>query len=158
MSDSQPPVFDPSTFSNKPYALRVEKPWGYELHWVPEDRPYMGKVMHINTGCRQSMQIHDTKEETYFLLSGRAAVIWENNKGELITTELRPGFGYTSCVGQRHRLVSITECDIMEASTPEKGTTWRLEDDYARSNEKLGPGNKERTAEYYKKLREEKVA
>jgi hypothetical protein len=32
-------------------------------------------------------------------------------------------------------LVGITDCDIIEVSTPEQGTTWRLEDDYARPDE-----------------------
>ena|SRR5690349_9436300 len=129
------PHFDPTGFSNEPYIKRVEKPWGYELHWVPEGAPYMGKLMHVNAGARMSMQIHDVKQESYFVTSGRAAIIWENNKGELIETELKPGFGYRTLVGQKHRLVGITDCDIMEASTPESGTTWRLEDDYSRSNE-----------------------
>ena len=38
-------------------------------------------------------------------------------------------------VGQRHRLIGITDCDIFEVSTPEIGTTFRLEDDYKRPDE-----------------------
>ena len=41
------PTFDPATFSNDAYVVRVDKPWGYELHWVREDAPYMGKILHI---------------------------------------------------------------------------------------------------------------
>lgn len=133
--NSTTPTFDASAFHNQPYARRVEKPWGYELHWVREDAPYMGKVLHINAGGRLSLQVHDEKEESYFIISGRGMVAWENNKGELIETELEPGMGYSTQVGQKHRLVGITDCDIIEASTPEKGTTWRLEDDYARPHE-----------------------
>ena len=59
-----PPTFDPATFSNDPYVKRVDKPWGYELHWVPEDAPYMGKILHINAGARLSLQLHDEKQET----------------------------------------------------------------------------------------------
>jgi mannose-6-phosphate isomerase-like protein (cupin superfamily) len=138
MSDdnqSQVPYFDPNDFSTEPYVKKVEKPWGYELHWVPEGKPYIAKIEHVNAGARMSLQVHDQKEESWFLMSGRAAVIWENGKGELVETELRPGMGYSTNIGQRHRLVGITDCDIIEASTPEKGTTWRLEDDYERPNE-----------------------
>lgn len=136
MSDtSQAPTFDPSGFTNSPYAKRIEKPWGYELHWVPETAPYMGKVLHIQADARLSLQVHDTKQESWFLLSGRAAVIWEDARGELIETELQPGQGYTIQIGQKHRLKGITDCDIIEVSTPEQGTTWRLEDDYARPDE-----------------------
>lgn len=130
-----PPHFDPAQFSTDSYVKRIDKPWGYELHWVPADAPYMGKVIHIHAGARLSLQLHDEKQESWLLMNGKAAVIWENAVGELIQTELMPGQGYSTKLGQRHRLMGITDCDIVEVSTPELGTTWRLEDDYARSNE-----------------------
>ena len=136
--------FDKSSFANDGYVKRVEKPWGYELHFVQEDLPYMGKLMHINANCRQSMQIHDAKQETYLVTLGQAKVIWENNKGELIETELEKGKGYRTLIGQRHRLCGITDCDIIEFSTPEMGTTWRLEDDYKRPDETPQQRKKER--------------
>jgi len=49
--------------------------------------------------------------------------------------QLQKGFGYTTIIGQKHRHQAVTDCDVIEASTPEIGTTWRLEDDYARPNE-----------------------
>lgn len=139
-----PKQFDKSTFTNQPYIKRVEKPWGYELHWVPEDKPYMGKVIHINRGARLSLQIHDKKQESWILLRGKAKVIWENNKGELVETELENDKGFTTEIGQRHRLVGITDCDIIEVSSPEMGTTLRLEDDYKRPDETEEQRKKER--------------
>ena len=129
------PVFDPSSFSNDSYIERNKKPWGYELLFASGDSPYMIKLMHINAGCRQSLQVHDEKQETYVLIKGEASLIWENNRGELLETKLEPFVGYKTSLGQKHRLCGITDCDIMEGSTPEKGTTWRLEDDYARPDE-----------------------
>ncbi|OGH24199.1 MAG: hypothetical protein A3B47_04365 [Candidatus Levybacteria bacterium RIFCSPLOWO2_01_FULL_39_24] len=136
--------FDPKNFSNSPYVKRVEKPWGYELHWVPEDKPYMGKLLHINAEARLSLQYHDQKTESWFIVKGQGKVIWDNDKGELVETELKPGVGYTSQIGQRHRLCGITDCDIIEVSTPEMGTTWRLEDDYKRPDETPQQRKKER--------------
>lgn len=132
---STAPVYDPSNFSTDAYARRIDKPWGYEIHWVPADLPYMGKIIHIDAGKRLSLQIHDVKQESFTILSGRASVMWENDQGELIETELQPGVGYTVDIGQKHRLVGITDCDVIEVSTPELGTTWRLEDDFARPDE-----------------------
>jgi mannose-6-phosphate isomerase len=143
MTDT-PPTSDPAGFSNDPYVKRVEKPWGYELHWVRENAPYMGKVLHINAGARLSLQLHDEKEETWFLMNGRAKVLWDDNTGQLVETELQSGQGYSSAVGQRHRLIGITDCDVLEVSTPERGTTWRLEDDSARPNETPAQREKER--------------
>ena len=129
------PKYDPSNFTTDAYMRRVEKPWGYELHWVPETAPYMGKIIHIHAGKRLSLQLHDEKQESWLLIGGEAIVVWENNFGELVETKLEAGQGYTTDLGQKHRLVGVTDCDIVEVSTPEKGTTWRLEDDYARPHE-----------------------
>lgn len=126
---------DKSNFNNSSYVKKIDKPWGYELHWVPEDKPYIGKLLHINAGARLSLQYHDEKQESWWIVSGKGKVIWDNKQGELIETELEHGKGYTTQIGQRHRLVGITDCDIIEVSTPEKGTTYRLEDDYSRPDE-----------------------
>jgi len=134
MADT-PPKFDTTFFDINPYVKRIDKPWGYELHWVPETAPYIGKVIHVNKGARLSLQIHDEKQESWFVIKGEAAVIWEGADGKLVQTKLEPGFGYSTEIGQRHRLIGVTDCDIIEVSTPEVGTTWRLEDDYARPHE-----------------------
>lgn len=118
-----------------PYVKRIEKPWGYELHWVPESKPYMGKIIHIKKGVRLSLQKHDQKEESWFLISGKAKIIWDDESGELKEVEMESGKGYSCQTNQRHRLAGITDCDIIEVSTPEIGTTYRLEDDYQRGNE-----------------------
>lgn len=131
-------------FDLAPYAKRVEKPWGYELHFVPENAPYMGKLLHIAAGKRLSLQVHDEKQESWFLIKGEAKVVWDDNNGNLVETILEPGKGYSTQVGQRHRLVGINDCDIIEVSTPEKGTTYRLEDDYNRPDETPEQRRKER--------------
>jgi mannose-6-phosphate isomerase len=126
---------DRTTFTIYGRAQRVEKPWGYELIFTTEDSAYTLKQMHIDAGKRMSLQIHDKKTETYTLLKGKATLLIENSAGELVEVELTSDKGYTTKVGQRHRLIGVTDCDILEASTPEVGTTVRLEDDYARPNE-----------------------
>jgi mannose-6-phosphate isomerase-like protein (cupin superfamily) len=135
MDENKAPQFDPTNFSNSPYIKKIDKPWGYELHWVPEEAPYMGKVLHIDAGKRLSLQVHDQKQESWYVMNGTAKVMWDDDKGDLIETELIPGFGFSTKIGQRHRLIGVTDCDILEVSTPELGTTWRLEDDFARPNE-----------------------
>lgn len=135
MPDVQAVAFNPVNFTQDAYAKKIDKPWGYEIHWVPADVPYMGKIIHINAGRRLSLQIHDEKQESWLLITGEAKVVWENDEGVLTETILEKGKGYSTSIGQKHRLVGVTDCDIIEVSTPEKGTTWRLEDDYTRPNE-----------------------
>jgi len=141
------PKFNPNSFLTDSYVKRIDKPWGYELHWTPSDKPYMGKLIHVNAGARLSLQVHDKKQESWFLIKGRGKVIWEDTKGELIETELEEGKGYSCALGQRHRLAGITDCDIIEVSTPEIGTTFRLEDDYKRPDETEEQRAKERGEE-----------
>lgn len=126
---------DRSKFNNQPYIKRVEKPWGYELHWVQEGRPYMGKVLHILKGKRLSLQVHDAKMENWYLLSGRVTMILENSQGWMEEINMEKGYGYTTHVGQKHRLVGVEDADVLEVSTPEIGNTYRLEDDYTRPTE-----------------------
>ncbi len=126
---------DKSTFNRKPFVKIVPKPWGYELIFTPEHLPYTGKIMHVKAGTRQSLQIHDKKRETYYLASGRGGVLIENENSEMVEEEFETGKGYTTELGQKHRIYGITDCDVWEVSTPESGNTYRLDDDYARPTE-----------------------
>ena len=44
-------------------VTRVDKPWGYELHWAKTDR-YVGKLIHVDAGHALSLQYHNQKDET----------------------------------------------------------------------------------------------
>lgn len=136
--------FDPSTFSNAPFGLKVDKPWGYEVVFTPPDKPYTGKVLHVQAGKRISLQYHDQKQETIMLLHGAGILLCDNDKGELEEIRMEVGKGYSNVPGQRHRLIAIEECDFIEASTPETGTTYRLQDDSGRADESESDRNRQR--------------
>lgn len=109
---------------------RVEKPWGYELHWAVTDR-YVGKVLHINAGHALSLQYHVRKEETVLLWSGR--LLYEIQDGDrLAKHELRPGDRMHVTPGTIHRMTALEDCDIFEVSTPDLDDVVRLEDRYGR--------------------------
>lgn len=112
------------------YVKKVEKPWGHEIHFTPDNLPYMGKILHIEAGRRLSLQYHDQKKESWYLLKGRVTMILDGAE-----INMEPGLGYTTSTGQKHRLVGIEDSDILEVSTPEIGNTFRLEDDYSRGTE-----------------------
>lgn len=134
---SLPPTFDPTAFSLAPRARRIEKPWGFELLLSPQEAPYCAKLIHVRAGERLSLQVHDTKVETQTLVSGKGVLVLEGPDGQLHEVPMEPGLGYHVAVGQRHRLCAAPDEDavVFEASTPELGTTYRLEDDYARPDE-----------------------
>lgn len=126
---------DKSVFTNLPFIKKVDKPWGYELIFTSQELPYTGKLMHIKAGKRLSLQVHDKKQETQILISGKCNSIIENVNREMEIIDMVPMQGYTMMIGQKHRLQSVEDCDVFEVSTPEIGNTYRLEDDYARPTE-----------------------
>ncbi|MFL5777880.1 MAG: cupin, partial [Chloroflexota bacterium] len=69
---------------------RVPKPWGSELIWVETPR-YVGKVLRIETGKRLSLQRHQVKDESIYVLSGRLRLHLEDDDGVVRVTELGPG-------------------------------------------------------------------
>ena len=132
-----PPNFDPSGFSTDPASRRIKKPWGFEVLLTPEEAPYAAKLIHVEAGKRLSLQVHDIKVETQTLIDGKGFLVLEGPDGQLEEVWLKPNVGYHIAVGQRHRLCAAPDQDVtvFEASTPEIGTTWRLDDDYRRPHE-----------------------
>lgn len=128
--------FDKTKFTNEPFAIYDNtKPWGHEVIFTKPSDPYTGKIIYLNAGKRFSLQVHDKKQETQMLVSGEAVLIIDNNQGELTEIPMVPLKGYVLQVGQRHRVRAVTDCAIYEVSTPEAGTTYRLEDDYKRPDQ-----------------------
>jgi quercetin dioxygenase-like cupin family protein len=113
-------------------VTRVEKPWGYELHWAKTDR-YVGKVIHVNKGHALSLQYHRVKDETIFLWSGKILFEIEED-GQLVSREMLPGESVHVTPPTVHRMTAIEDSDIMEVSTPELDDVVRLKDLYGRSD------------------------
>ena len=96
-------------------VTRVEKPWGYELHWARTDR-YVGKIIHINAGHALSLQYHNVKDETIYLQSGRMLFEIQEN-GTLVAREMQPGQSVHVTPKTVHRMTAIEDCDVFEVST-----------------------------------------
>ncbi len=111
---------------------RVEKPWGHELIWALTDR-YCGKVLHITAGQALSVQYHNVKDETVHLLTGEMKY-WVRLPGdtELRDQRLVAGDSFRITPGTVHYMEAVTDCDVLEASTPELDDVVRLKDRYGR--------------------------
>lgn len=109
-------------------------PWGRSLTFTQPKNTYTGKVFWMRRGHRMSLQIHTDKSETICLLTGIAQLNLAGN-----TFNMQQGVGYHIPKGVRHRLSAVSNCLLIEASTPEVGTTIRLEDDYGRGSEEFNP-------------------
>ena len=112
-------------------SRRVEKPWGHELIWAETDR-YVGKVIVIETGHRLSLQYHERKDESVYVVSGRLRLHLEDEHGAIQAVDLGPGEHRHVPTGRRHRFESLETCELIEVSTTELDDVVRLEDDYGR--------------------------
>jgi mannose-6-phosphate isomerase-like protein (cupin superfamily) len=136
----------------------VPKPWGHETIWAKTDR-YVGKILHIRAGHALSVQYHNVKDETIFLLSGEMKYwVGPDHPGpggaggafhrplatgetpaasqrpipEVVDVRLRVGDAFRITPGTIHYMEAVTDCDVLEVSTPELDDVVRLKDRYGR--------------------------
>jgi len=121
---------DTKPASGRVNVVRVPKPWGHETIWAHSER-YVGKILHINAGQELSVQYHNKKDETVHLLSGEISYRVKTND-LLEDMRLRVGESFRITPGTVHQMVALTDCDVLEVSTPELDDVVRLSDKYGR--------------------------
>jgi mannose-6-phosphate isomerase len=109
----------------------VSKPWGSELWFAQTDR-YAGKILRVRAGCRLSVQFHEEKDETSYVLSGRVIVSQGDSAKQLTVRELGPGESWRNQPRIVHTLEAVEDAEIIEVSTPQLEDVVRLEDRYGR--------------------------
>ena len=113
---------------------RVDKPWGYEVIWAETD-DYVGKIMEINPGHRMSLQYHEKKEETVYVVEGKL-LVWHSEK-ETDYSLFGPNEVYHVAPKVIHRFGCPEWEDeptrIIEVSTNYLSDVIRIKDDYSRS-------------------------
>ncbi|MFL5498262.1 MAG: cupin domain-containing protein [Gemmatimonadaceae bacterium] len=113
-------------------VTHVTKPWGYEKIWAWSDR-YVGKILHINAGHELSVQYHNRKDETIYLLSGEIVYRVQRHGDDVLDdARLKVGESFRITPGTIHQMVAVTDCDVLEVSTPEIDDIVRLSDKYGR--------------------------
>ena len=112
-------------------VTHVPKPWGWEKIWAHTDR-YVGKILHVNAGQALSVQYHVRKDETVYLLAGQLKYWVRDASGEMRDVNLAVGEAYRITPGTVHYMEAVTDCDILETSTPDLDDVVRLKDRYGR--------------------------
>lgn len=110
---------------------RVEKPWGHEIWWAATDQ-YVGKILHVQKGHRLSLQYHEVKDETSYVLSGRLILVQGESEGNLTERTVGEGDVWRNRPGTIHTIEALEDSDVLEASTPHLDDVVRLRDDYGR--------------------------
>jgi mannose-6-phosphate isomerase len=110
---------------------RVEKPWGYELIWAKTER-YVGKILHIEAGQVLSLQYHNVKDETIYVLTGEIILRLGQGGDKLIERRMKPSETLHISPKQIHQFEAVVTSDLLEVSTPEIDDVVRLKDRYGR--------------------------
>jgi mannose-6-phosphate isomerase len=90
-------------------------------------------VLHIRAGEQLSLQYHRVKDETVYVQSGQMTFRVEED-GKMVDRLLNPGDSYHITPHTKHKMIAVTDCDVLEASTPELDDVVRLEDKYGRAS------------------------
>ena len=109
---------------------RVDKPWGFELVWARTDR-YVGKILHVKAGHILSLQYHNLKDETMYVLRGEL-ILRTRPGAELESRAFKAGESVHIPPKLVHQIEAVVDSDVLEASTPELDDLVRLQDRYGR--------------------------
>lgn len=137
---------------------KVNKHWGYEL-WIADgvSTPYASKRILFKAGNRTSLQVHEYKFETNYVLSGTGFLyrskepldiakflqqgMTVNEVAEYEKTlevmELKEGVVFNMAPGYVHRVLATTDLEFMETSTTELDDVIRLQDDQGRTHGRI---------------------
>ncbi|HLB41666.1 MAG TPA: cupin [Gammaproteobacteria bacterium] len=110
----------------------IIKPWGKEEIIEINDR-YMLKKLTMWKGNRCSLQYHNIKRETVYVLSGKLRIYSGPSQDQLESKIFESSESITLIPGIVHRMEAIEDSVYIEASTPELTDVVRLIDDYQRT-------------------------
>ena len=109
----------------------VNKPWGKEV-WLELNDRYCYKRIYINAEHRTSLQYHNHKLETNYIISGTAEI----TLGDEVKTMSENDF-FTVRPPTKHRVHAITDVILQEVSTPEVDDVIRIQDDTNRADGRI---------------------
>ena len=108
----------------------INKPWGKE-EILEKNKNYLLKKITMFKGHRCSLQYHNKKLETLFILSGELKVFLQNTKIKKYY-KLKKKDTLTIMPKSIHRMKALKKCVYLECSTPHMTDVVRISDDYKR--------------------------
>lgn len=112
-------------------VIKIDKPWGYERH-LEINENYVVKELFMKEGNSCSLQYHNKKHETFYVLKGRLKFYVGPSKDNLNIIFLEPGEHYTIEPLVVHRMEAVVDSLYLESSTNFLDDVIRLEDKYGR--------------------------
>ncbi len=118
--------------------------WGKEILLTLIPKVLSFKKIKISKGKKGGLQYHRKKNECGYLLKGKLLIRYESKKnGKLKKKILKPGSVFRFPPGLVHQEEALTNCEIIEASSPHFNDRVRMEKKYGLKFEGL-PTTKKR--------------
>ena len=112
----------------------VLKPWGKE-ELIEYNDHYVVKKLYMKANEACSIQYHELKRETIYVLSGKLRLYIGDDIEKIKKKEMLPGDKVTIEPYVIHRMEGIEDSEYLECSSPELWDVIRLEDRYNRTGE-----------------------
>ena len=104
--------------------------WGEEilLNLIPKKLTL--KILKMKKGKMGGLQYHRKKNECGYILSGTLLIKYDNGKGKLVEKICKKGDSFHFPPFAVHQEKALTNCTIIEASTPYFNDRVRVEERY----------------------------
>ena len=107
-----------------------DRPWGTEELLVLSPGKYMLKKLFIKAGSKGGLQFHRLKDECGILISGEMIIRFDDGQGGITEKKVGAGDCFHFSPGVAHQEEAISDCVIIEGSTPHFNDRVRCEEDY----------------------------
>ena len=104
--------------------------WGSETLLALVPGKYSLKRLDIKAGHKGGLQYHHLKDECGYLVSGKLIIRYDSGDGRLSERPLNTGDTFHFPPGAVHQEEAVTDCVILEASTPHFNDRVRVEAEY----------------------------
>jgi mannose-6-phosphate isomerase len=104
--------------------------WGTETLLALVPGKFSLKRLFVKAGSKGGLQYHHKKNECGVLVSGQMIIRFDNGDGKLAERVINSGDSFHFPPGAVHQEEAITDCIIIEASTPHFNDRVRMEEEY----------------------------
>ena len=109
--------------------------WGKEKILVLIPKLLSLKLLEMKKGKKGGLQYHHKKNECGYILSGKLKIKFDNGSGILKEKVVNKGDCFHFPPGAVHQEQALTDCKIIEASSPHFNDRVRVDDDYGLSSD-----------------------
>ena len=107
-----------------------KRPWGTEDLLALVSEKFSVKILRINAGSKGGLQFHRLKDEVAVLISGELLIRYDLGDKVIRERIVRQGEVAHFMPGLVHQEEALTDCVIIEASTPHFNDRVRVEEIY----------------------------